>query len=145
MVDILALSEPQNHRCCYCGHEMIRHQHISGVPTPRNAATKDHLEPRTYGGETKKDNLIAACCQCNGLRGELEAMAFFNLMQKWFKRDPTLHERWHQVDLGELREFKMQCLTVHVRQLNGLGRHSVEMAFRHFHFVSQWRQRPLRV
>jgi len=141
---IYALSEPQNHRCCYCGHHMIRHQHISGLPTPRNAITKDHFEPRMYGGETVEENLIAACCQCNNLRGEMDAFAFFNLMQKWFKRDPSLRVRWHLISREELGELKIQCQSVHARQLHGLGRNSIEFAFRHFHFVRQWRKNSLR-
>ncbi len=145
MVDIIALSEPQNHRCCYCGHAMIRHKHIDGAPMPRNAATKDHLEPRFYGGVTTTENLIAACYQCNSLRGELEALAFFNLQQKWFKRDESLRPRWHSASREELVEFKIQCQSVHVRQLNGLGRRSLEHAFRHLQFVRRWHRYPLRV
>lgn len=145
MVDIIALSARQNHRCCYCGHEMVRHSHINRQPTPRNAITKDHVEPRTYGGETTWWNLVAACCQCNQLRGEMEATAFYNLMQKWFKRDPTLRSRWHQIDRDELIEFKIQCLTVHARQLRGLGRNNIEYAFRHFDFViRRYHRYPIR-
>lgn len=99
------ISESQNHRCCYCGHKMIRHQHINGVPTPRNALTKDHLEPRTYGGPTQIENIIAACCQCNNLRGEMEAIAFYNLTQKWFRRNKKLWDRWHLVSREELFIF----------------------------------------
>lgn len=145
MVDIIVLSEPQNHRCCYCGHEMIRYQHVDGETMPRNAATRDHLEPRVYGGKTSYENMIAACLLCNNLRGELEAIAFFNLQQKWFKRDESLRKRWHSVSHEELIEFKVQCITVHVRQLNGLGRRSLEHAFRHLQFIRRWHRYPPRV
>lgn len=123
---------------------MIRHQYVEGVPLPRNAATKDHVEPRTYEGETSWWNMVAACSQCNNLRGEIEAEAFFNLMQKWFKRDSTLRARWHTIDRAELAELKRECMSVHVRQLRGLGKRHIEFAFRHFDFVNKWQRRHLR-
>jgi hypothetical protein len=142
---ILRIAEAQNHRCCYCGHRMIRHTHYNGVPTPRDALIKDHLEPRTYGGPTEINNIIAACCQCNNLRGEMEALAFHNLMQKWFKRDATLRGRWHMVTREELYTLKLQCIKVHERQLNGLARKYIEYAFRHVIFSYQRRTQLERV
>lgn len=141
MVDIIALSEPQNHRCCYCGHRMIRHKGESGVAFPRDAATKDHVEPRSYDGETSWWNMVAACSQCNSLRGQIDAIAFSNLMQKWFRRDPTLRARWHQISKEELRVFKQKCLDVHQRQLRGLAKQYIEYAFRHYDFALGGRYR----
>jgi hypothetical protein len=119
---------------------MVPHQHSDGVPTPRNAPTKDHLEPRTYGGPTTLANLVAACCQCNNLRGEIEVQAFRNLLRKWFKRDPTLHARWHTISAEELRTFKYHCMYAHARQLNGLAIRSIEHAFRHSTFTYRCRR-----
>lgn len=140
MSHILRIAEAQNYRCCYCGHPMLRHQHIDGKSTPRNAMTKDHVEPRAYGGETNTNNLVAACCQCNCLRGEIEAVAFYNLMQKWFKRDASLLIRWHQLSQQELFELKVQCIQVHERQLKGLAVKYIEYAFRHVVFTHQRRR-----
>jgi 5-methylcytosine-specific restriction endonuclease McrA len=106
--------------------------------------TKDHFEPRVYGGPTVFENMIAACCQCNNLRGELDAFAFYNLMCKWLKRDPTLWERWYSLTRSELRTLKEQCHTVHERQLNGLAFRHIEYAFRHFHFTKRERYRTRR-
>lgn len=131
------LTESQNHRCCYCGHTMITLKSKEGVPQPRNLLTKDHVEPRTYGGLTNYANLIAACFQCNNLRGEMEAQAFYNLQQKWFKRDGTLNVRWHQISRAELCHLKKQCHLVHERQLRGLAMRNIEYAFRHFTFSCQ--------
>jgi HNH endonuclease len=128
------LTESQNHLCCYCGHRMITGRFEQYVTQPRNLLTKDHLEPRTYGGLTQYNNLIAACAQCNNLRGEMEAQAFYNLQQKWFKRDSTLKARWHQISRAELYEFKKQCHDAHERQLHGLAIRNIEYAFRHFKF-----------
>ncbi len=141
MVDILALCEPQNHRCCYCGHEMIRFKGESGTTIPRNAATRDHVEPRSYGGETSWWNMVAACSQCNSLRGQIDAEAFYNLMQKWLRRDPTLQKRWHHISKEELYVFRQECLDVHQRQLRGLARRSVEYAFRNYDFALGGRYR----
>jgi len=141
MVDIIALSEPQNHRCCYCGHTMIRYKPQLGETLPRNAATRDHVEPRAYNGETSWWNLVAACSQCNSLRGHIEAMAFYNVLQKWFKRDPTLQNRWHEITKDELRAFRQECLDIHQRQLSGLAKRHIEFAFRHYDFALGGRYR----
>jgi hypothetical protein len=114
---------------------MVKHTYIEGAPTPNNALTKDHLEPRTYGGPTTPENIVAACCLCNNLRGEIDATSFSNLLRKWFKQDPTLRDRWHSISKREFREFKLRCMSVHERQLRGLGIRSIESAFRHFKFI----------
>jgi HNH endonuclease len=141
MVAIIDLSEPQNHRCCYCGHRMIRCKPAPGEVVPRNAATRDHVEPRSYGGVTSWWNLVAACSQCNSLRGQIEAVAFYNLMQKWFKRDPSLRTRWYELSKDELRILREECTNVHTRQLGGLARRSIEFAFRHYDFALGGRYR----
>jgi HNH endonuclease len=124
---------------------MTRHIHTEGSATPRNAMTKDHVEPRRYGGETTYWNMVAACCQCNQLRGELEAEAFYNITKKWFKRDPTLRERWFLISRTELTEFKIHCQTTHARQLRGRGRRHIEYAFRHYDFaIRGYLRYPLR-
>lgn len=129
----------QNHICFYCENIMVPHAYASGVSLPRNAPTKDHLEPRTYAGPTTPKNLVMACSQCNGLRGEIDAMTFVNLMLKWFKRDPTLRARWHTISREELRGFKQQCLRVYARQLNGQAVRYRDRAFRHSEFTHRWR------
>ncbi len=132
---VIRLNEAQNHRCCYCGHRMEHHVQVRGMTVPPNVPTRDHLEPRIYGGKTHEDNLLIACRQCNNLRGEMDAIAFFNLLQKWFKRDPTLHGRWHSLTPDELRMLKVQCYEVHRALLCGRARKYKEFAFRHFEFT----------
>lgn len=137
---VVRITESQNHRCCYCGHLMIRHLHQNGRPTPRNAATKDHVLPKTYGGATTYENMVAACLQCNNLRGEIDAITFYNIIQKWFKKHPELYETWHQIPYPQLRELKIVCLSTYERQLRGQAKRYVEMAFRHDTFTWQRRQ-----
>ena len=66
-----ALSEAQNHRCCYCSVEMTLEDDCR--PT---MATREHLIPRIFGGPTEWWNLVAACNECNSLRGHMNALAF---------------------------------------------------------------------
>lgn len=101
---------------------------------PRNAMTREHVVPRSYGGEGK-ENLVAACRLCNELRGNMDAIAFYNLLQKWFKRDETLRERWHDITVVEYRHFKLRCLQTQERHLRGLARRHIEYAYRHHTFV----------
>lgn len=141
VLHIEVIAESQNNICCYCRHLMIRQKQIYGVSLPRNAMTKDHIKPKVYGGPTTRENLIAACSQCNSLRGEMEATAFSNLMRKWFKRDVTLHARWHHISRVELGQFKEESIFVHERQLRGLARRWIEYGFRHFDFSFRERRR----
>lgn len=138
---IEAIANSQDNLCYYCGHKMIRHQHKDREPVPRNAMTKDHIEPRVYGGETLRENLLAACAQCNSLRGEMETLAFKNILSKWFRRDESLRHRWHSIERNELNNYKFELLQIHERQLRGLARHWVEYAFRHFDFSFRERRR----
>ena len=139
------IAAAQNYMCCYCEHRMFRHTHRLGFATPRDAITKDHVIPRVYNGPTVAENLVAACCQCNNLRGEMEATAFKNLLTKWFARDPWLWIRWHTIDYDELNDLKLQCLQVHERQLRGLARHYIDIAYRHLDFTYRERGRLMRV
>jgi HNH endonuclease len=136
---VIQLIEAQKHCCFYCERIMTPHRHQQGVSLPRSAPTKDHLEPRTYGGPTTPRNLVIACSQCNGLRGEIDAMTFVNLMQKWFKRDKALRDRWHNLNREELYVLKQQCLRVYAKQLNGQAVRYIALAFRHHDFTHRWR------
>ena len=44
--------------CQYCGHEFKTHQ-----------LTFDHVVPRSKGGKTSWDNIVASCRCCNSLKG----------------------------------------------------------------------------
>lgn len=140
MLSIYILSEPQNHRCCYCGHEMVE---VSQQELPfihPNAMTREHVIPRSYGG-VGPENLVAACNLCNGLRGNMDAIAFYNLLQKWFKRDKTLRQRWHEISAVEYQQFKLLCLQTQERHLRGLARYYIEFAYRHDTFIYNNRER----
>jgi 5-methylcytosine-specific restriction endonuclease McrA len=49
-------------RCQYCGG-----------PFPSNELTFDHLVPRSKGGKTVWTNILTACLDCNGVKGDKDA------------------------------------------------------------------------
>lgn len=57
------LSEAQNHRCCYCGGDMLM---IRDHPL---SATVEHVIPRSQGGTNCWSNVVAAHERCNQRRG----------------------------------------------------------------------------
>lgn len=69
------LAGEQGGRCCFCGrlfghairHWVAKHAH----------ATLEHFIPRSAGGGDEWENLLAACLRCNFLRGDEDAMEFF--------------------------------------------------------------------
>ena len=103
--------------------------------TPQNAATREHINPKSYGGVTELENLAAACSLCNYLRGNMDYNAFFNLIKKWFKRDDMLRGRWHNISREERHFFKQICLETQERQLRGLAKKHELYAQRHSHFI----------
>ena len=131
MGHIYYLSERQNHRCCYCGHHMVRHQHKDGVPLPLNAMTWDHVVPWSIGGRNE-NNQVVACSLCNELRGNLSANIFFMLQQRWFRKDPTLRERWYSISHFEYRSFLLDRIRIQDKHLRLRARKSVEYAFQHY-------------
>ena len=85
---LIRLCESQNWRCCYCGVRLDISAN-DGPSDPDNMATRDHVVPRS---ETRslphkvkikicQDNLVASCCKCNKLRGDMNAIDFFILRQ----------------------------------------------------------------
>lgn len=77
-----ALSEGQNHRCCYCSGKMTLENNMAST-----MATREHIIPRVFGGPTEFWNLTAACNECNSLRGHMDAQAFY-----WMRQKMTIRE-----------------------------------------------------
>lgn len=125
------IAEAQGFRCFYCEHLMYRYKK---QPLPPDTLTKDHYIPRSEGGVTHPDNMVAACSQCNNLRGDVSIEVFYNLQQKWFKKNPYLWIRWHRLTRHELYDLKLQCLRVHERRLRGKARRNILYAYRHVDF-----------
>ncbi len=49
------------YRCQYCGERF-----------PASGLTYDHVVPRSHGGKTNWENIVAACHQCNTWKGNRE-------------------------------------------------------------------------
>ncbi|AHF83717.1 HNH endonuclease [Rhizobium leguminosarum bv. trifolii WSM1689] len=65
---VLELFNKQGGRCCYCDRAMIIMTRGRGQNRP-DAATLEHLMTNRRKGWTRRDNMAAACRECNGMRG----------------------------------------------------------------------------
>jgi 5-methylcytosine-specific restriction endonuclease McrA len=63
-VSLSRLSEAQNHRCAYCGKIM-------------DHPTRDHIIPRSKGGAHSWINIVAACQECNKMKGTQPPHSFY--------------------------------------------------------------------
>jgi hypothetical protein len=86
---IVVLSEQQNHRCCYCGVNMIipriQCDRIGYLP---NVATIEHVQPRIKGGQRGYHNEVAACQLCNSVRSADDAIEFYHWRLKHLDKTP---------------------------------------------------------
>lgn len=60
----------QKAKCAYCY-----------CPITMRTATADHVKARKLGGTTKRENILAACTECNVLKGHKTATAFKTLIK----------------------------------------------------------------
>ena len=67
-----------NNYCWYCGKEM----------KPTNL-TKDHVFPRSKGGNNDMDNIIMVCKACNSSKGNMDLF-------KWYT---TVRKEWPPIDI----------------------------------------------
>lgn len=88
-------------------------------------ATREHIIPRAFGGETAWDNLVAACRECNSLRGHMDAQAFF-----WIRQ---------QVSVVAIRVIRPQLLAREDRKYRLIARTRVDIAWT---FFSRWLRNP---
>lgn len=63
--DRMEIFERDGWKCVYCGAPLIRG---NGTSQP-NAATLDHIKPRSKGGWDNLENLATACRKCNSRKG----------------------------------------------------------------------------
>lgn len=89
-----ALSEAQNHRCCYCG-EMCKDD------APENdRATVEHVVPKIAGGRANWGNEVMACRLCNSGRGAMRAERYFEAVQEM--------GRWKAAAYGHSEQRRIQ-------------------------------------
>ncbi len=74
----------QGRRCYFCYEPLLRSQ-----------VTGDHKHPRIRGGRHDRDNILAACYDCNSAKGDMEFGAFLELISgPRPPRDPRLAFIW---------------------------------------------------
>ncbi|WP_165505598.1 HNH endonuclease [Rhizobium leguminosarum] len=78
---VIELFEKQGGKCCYCDRAMILMPRGAGR-IPPHAATLEHLRTGRRKGWTRRDEMAAACRECNDMRGS--AMDW--LMFKTYRR-----------------------------------------------------------
>lgn len=86
--DFRKVLEAQGFLCFFCGIPIV-----SGSLDPNCEATEEHLVPRSRGGVDFIWNIVAACLQCNRLKGEKLPGEF-------------LRERWSVAQLVDHRAHK---------------------------------------
>lgn len=72
-----ALLVRDNHKCVYCG-----------TPISINSLTLDHILPRSKGGETSWQNIVASCKKCNSLKGDM-------LLKDFLQAHPSMNGNIH--------------------------------------------------
>jgi len=46
----------------------------------------------------------------------MDAEVFYELLQHWFRTNPTLRDRWHFISRVEFGTFKRECTRIHKLQ-----------------------------
>jgi len=60
----------QHHKCAYCRE-----------PIDRDQATADHVNPMSDGGPTRRENIKAACRDCNLTKGSMSEAVFLKAIK----------------------------------------------------------------
>lgn len=69
------LFEREREHCFWCGRQVQMK-----VKAVADAASRDHIIPRSEGGSDDLNNLVLSCFRCNQERGNMPAQAFGKLM-----------------------------------------------------------------
>ncbi len=70
--------EREGGKCFWCGGRvrLTWKRQWTGRETPEDAATLDHIIPKSQGGKYDINNLVCACRSCNAKRGSADAQEF---------------------------------------------------------------------
>lgn len=74
-----------NFTCHYCNTKFPTDHPIGEMLTYKengNHLTADHIVLKSLGGRSYPSNLVAACYECNNLRGDMEYDQFRQMMEK---------------------------------------------------------------
>jgi len=71
------LFDQGSERCHWCGRKVQMRTKVVA-----DAASRDHLIPKSCGGSDEIENLVLSCFSCNQRRGSMPALAFEKLIEK---------------------------------------------------------------
>lgn len=71
LLEINVAKIQQNNYCWYCGKE-----------TEPSKLTKDHVFPRSKGGDNDMDNIIMVCKNCNSSKGDMDLFEWYTEVRK---------------------------------------------------------------
>lgn len=97
--------QKQRRRCAYCRETLTCRQ-----------ATADHVKPRAKGGLDHESNIVAACAECNTLKGSKSAGQFMKLIKKPDQYRGPVFDAWFR------RRFNLVIERAERRILASVGR-----------------------
>lgn len=59
----------QKGKCYYCGKKMKQFYYVDGKAT-HETSTIDHKKPLARGGKHERENMVAACFECNNKKAD---------------------------------------------------------------------------
>lgn len=69
-IEKLKVWQRDNYKCYYCGRRVRDYfPEITGNRIPGDAATVDHIIPRSKGGDDIDTNTVISCRRCNTILG----------------------------------------------------------------------------
>lgn len=94
----------QNNYCWYCGKEM-----------EPSKLTRDHVFPRSKGGDNDMDNIIMVCKNCNSSKGNMDLFEWYSEVRKEW---PPLNVLVHYLKNIYLYAIDNDLMDKHSEELN---------------------------
>lgn len=96
----------QNNYCWYCGKEMRS-----------SDLTKDHVFPRSKGGNNDMDNIIMVCKNCNSSKGNTDLFEWYcEIRHEW----PPIHILAHYLKNIYLYAIDNNLMDKHLEELDSI-------------------------
>ncbi len=86
--------------CFWCGVQMLHFSEVRDQAHPR-LVTAEHLVPKSAGGQNIKENIVASCFKCNGVRKDNPLDVWLHRVK--FRLKQSGNPEWFEVILSELK------------------------------------------
>jgi len=70
-------------KCHYCNRAVYKVRREDAAYDTSLIATKDHIRPKSLGGENYKANIVTACHQCNNIRGDTPYEVYYEFSKRY--------------------------------------------------------------